>query len=504
MRGVSVYMKDMGKKIFTWKPDMRLIAVLAVAALALLMVPLVRLAFYAVPYYDDYMFGGAAKVWMEQIGSPWGAVKGILESVRVEWYAWQGTYAATFFNSLMPAVWGEQYYCIGPLFLIFFLPISVCVLVRVLIKDVLKGDTASCVAIQAVTAAMVVVLVYSSQQGFYWWVGGICYVGMHSFLILLIAGWVKLLVGTTKLKAVFLVFLTVVGSIIVGGATYVTALQGILIGIGLILFGAILKRKQTWLLLPSVLFCVCGFFINVTAPGNAKRAESFEGWGYSPVQAVLRSFVEAFRYLWTFTGWITIAVMILLIPIIWHLVNRTEYKFKFPVLVLAGAFCLYATGFTPQLFALGHAGLSRTLNAVKITYQLLLILNEVYLLGWLNRCLREKGKKLPDGKVFWWFYPLMGAVMLCIFAVAPNQAGCYSSYGAYYYIHTGEAYNFHQQYKERVEILKSDVDDVVLEPYRFKPWLLCISDLSENPDNEANWAVAVWYGKNSVKVDYPE
>ena len=98
----------------------------------------------------------------------------------------------------------------------------------------------------------------------------------------------------------------------------------------------------------------------------------------------------------------------------------------------------------------------------------------------------------------------MGAVMLCIFAVAPNQAGCYSSYGAYYYIHTGEAYNFHQQYKERVEILKSDVDDVVFEPYRFKPWLLCISDLSENPDNEANWAVAVWYGKNSVKVDYPE
>ena len=57
---------------------------------------------------------------------------------------------------------------------------------------------------------------------------------------------------------------------------------------------------------------------------------------------------------------------------------------------------------------------------------------------------------------------------------------------------------------ERVAELKGDEADVVFEPYRFKPWLLCVGDLSENPDDEANWAVAVWYGKNSVKVNISE
>lgn len=496
--------KDRLKTILIWKPSMKIVACLAMVAFAVMLLPLLRIALYSVPYYDDYLFGSSARAWMKQMGSPAGALTGAFESARIEWYAWQGTYSATFFNTLMPAIWGEQYYCFGPIFLILFLSLSVCVLVKVLVKDVLKADTISCIAIQAVMAAMVVTLIYSSQQGFFWWVGGICYVGMHSFLMLLIAAWIKLLVETGKAKTVFLVIGSIVGAIIVAGATYVSALQGILIGIGLIVFGAILRNKRIVLLIPSMICYVCGFYLNATAPGNAKRAESFVDWGYSPVEAVFRSFLEAFGHLGEFSGWITVAIMILLIPIILYLVNKTEYHFKFPVLVLLGSFCLYATGFTPQLFALGHAGLSRSLNPVKITYQLLLILNEVYWLGWLNRFLKKNGKNVPEGKAFWWFYPIVGAVMVLIVAFAPNQAGCYSPYGAYYYIHTGEAYNFYQQYLERVEVLKSEEQNVVFEPYRFKPWMLCIEDLSENPDNEANEAIADWYGKDMVIVDYPD
>lgn len=496
--------RDGLKRVLMWKPSVKIVAWVAMAAFAVMMLPLLRIALYSVPYYDDYMFGSTTKFWMEQVGSPWGALKGAVESARVEWYAWQGTYSATFFNSLVPAIWGEQYYCLGPIFLLLFLPISVCVLVKVLVKDVLKADTAACVALQAVVSAMVVALIYSSQQGFFWWVGGICYVGMHSFLLLLVAGWIKLLLKNGRAQTILLVFGTIVGAIIVAGATYVSALQGILICVGLIIFGAILRNKRIWLLVPSLLFYAYGFYMNVTAPGNAKRAQSFVDWGYSPVEAVLRSFLEGFLHIGEFSGWITVAIMILLIPIILYLVNKTEYSFKLPGLVLISAFCLYATGFTPQLYALGHAGLSRSLNPVKITYQLLLILNEVYWLGWLNRLRKTGFDVMREGKVFWWFYPIMGAIMVLIVVFAPNQAGCYSPYGAYYYIHTGEAFNFYQQYMERVEVLKSEEENIVFEPYRFKPWMLCIEDLSENPDNEANWALAVWYGKDTIIVDYPD
>ncbi len=43
---------------------------------------------------------------------------------------------------------------------------------------------------------------------------------------------------------------------------------------------------------------------------------------------------------------------------------------------------------------------------------------------------------------------MMGLEFIMIFQASSNQAGHYSSYGAYYYVHTGEAYNFHQEYPE--------------------------------------------------------
>ena len=294
------------------------------------------------------------------------------------------------------------------------------------------------------------------------------------------------------------------GAFLVAGGNFVTALQGLVVLLLIMALGIFFYKKRALLLLPSLCIYAIGFMFNIGAPGNSRRAESFVDWGYSPVESVLRSFLAAFQHLGEFTGWITVAIMVLLIPIIWQMVKKSSFSFRYPAVVLVISFCIYATGFTPSLYSLGHAGLPRALNSVKITYQLLLLINEVYWLGWLQERLQKNGKKLPAGTVYWWFYPLMGAVMLFIFAVAPNQAGCYSAYGAYYYIHTGEAYNFYQQYMERVEMLKSEEENIVFEPYRFRPWLLCINDLSGNPDNESNRVVAIWYGKDTVVVDYPD
>ena len=149
---------------------------------------------------------------------------------------------------------------------------------------------------------------------------------------------------------------------------------------------------------------------------------------------------------------------------------------------------------------MGHAGLGRTLNAVKITYDLLLIINEVYWLGYLCRRLEKKGKKAPAGLCFWWFYPIVTAVMLLIFAAASDQAGNYSAYGAYYYIHTGEAYNFYHEYLARVGKFKGTEANVEVEPYVFRPWFLCMGDLSQDWDNEINRGVAEWYHKGSVAL----
>ncbi|MCM1025740.1 MAG: hypothetical protein NC432_04855 [Roseburia sp.] len=245
--------------------------------------------------------------------------------------------------------------------------------------------------------------------------------------------------------------------------------------------------------------------MNISAPGNQVRAAHYVGWGYPPVEAVLRSFLEAFLHLGEFSGWITVAVMALFVPIIWYMLGKTEFSFRFPALVLVVSFCLYATGFTPTLYAMGHGGYGRVLNCVKITYQILLILNEVYCLGWLRGYLAKRGKKDFREGAPWWFYGLVGAGMLVIFAFfSRSQAGCYSSYGAYYFVHTGEAYNFYQEYLNRIETIVNGGEDVVVEPYYYRPWFLCIEDLSADPSAEKNQAMAQWYGKNSITCVAPE
>ena len=88
--------------------------------------------------------------------------------------------------------------------------------------------------------------------------------------------------------------------------------------------------------------------------------------------------------------------------------------------------------------------------------------------------------------------------MLAAFAVEPTKVVAFSTWGAYEAVHSGEAYNFYQQYLERVELLKSSEKNVEFEPYRYKPFVICAGDLSENPDAEENRAVADWYYKESV------
>ena len=88
--------------------------------------------------------------------------------------------------------------------------------------------------------------------------------------------------------------------------------------------------------------------------------------------------------------------------------------------------------------------------------------------------------------------------MLLIFATASDQAGNYSAYGAYYYIHTGEANNFYHEYLARVEKFKGAEAKVEVEPYVFRPWFLYMVDLSEDWENEINRAVAEWYYKEAV------
>ena len=490
--------KEWVKKILAWKPDDRLVAAGALLTLLLLLLSLYRIAMFTIPWYDDYASGLFVKQFLDQEYSMASVLKGVFLCVRTQWYAWQGTFSSIAFMALMPEVWGEDLYFLGPWFLITILVVSVFVLIKVLVRDVLKGDWSLCIALQVIGAILTVEMMHTARSGLFWYNGGVHYVGMHSFLLLFTAALALLLTEQKKWVPALMVPLSVVGAFLASGANFVTALQGLLISLSLCALGVLLKNKRTFLMLPALAVYLVGFYYNISAPGNAVRAAIYAGCGKNPVETVLCSFREAVVMLGEFTDLMTIALLVLAVPFLWQLVGKSSFSFRFPLVVLLWSFCLYATGFAPSFYSLGHGGLGRTLNAVKITYQILLLLNEGYLMGWLCRFLEKRGKRITSGKCCWWFYPLMAVFMLVIFFVNDNPHDNYSSWGAYYFVHTSDAANYHQQYLERVEVIKNSGPDVVVKPYFWNPWTIRIGDLSDDPNREENRYMASWYGKNSI------
>lgn len=487
------------KKVVLWRPDMRLVAVLATLAMLLLIIPLLRIALYTVPWYDDYNYGKFVKNFLTEEYSLGSALRGAKYCVRTMWYAWQGTFSSIFFMCMGPFVWDTSYYYLGSLFLILLFSVSVYVFTGVLLRRVLKAERSYSLVLQAAAVAIAVVFIHSDRAGFYWYNSGVHYVGMHSFLLLTAAAWVVLLIGKKTWSSILLMIWTLIGAVLGGGANFVTALQGIVLVVSIIVLGALLRNKRCLLLIPSAAVYAYAFYINVSAPGNNVRGAFFQG--LDPITSIMRSFSEGFLHMWTFTGLRMLSAMLLILPVIWKMLKKVEFNFRYPGLVLLWSYCFYATGFTPSLYSMGDPGLGRTLNAVKITLQILILLNEVYWLGWLQQKAvkmeiinRDQERKA----VPFMFYLGMGGLILLIFAVDPYQAHHYSSFRAYYYVHTGEAYEFYKEYLARVEMIENGGDIVVVPPYHFTPAPICVSDLFSDPAREENASMAGWYDKQAI------
>ena len=292
-------------RILSWSPSPLLLGAEAVIALLLLLAPLIRLALYAVPWYDDFNYGGFAKRMMVEEPGIMGALKGAWECARVQWYAWQGTFSSIFFMALVPFIWGEKYYCIGSIFLILLLTVSVFTLTGTLAKKVLHVDFASSLCLQAVTSILVIELVYTTPSAYFWYNPGIHYIGMHSFAMLFLVVLIWLFTAERMKSAGSLLLLTagMAGALLTGGSNFVTTLQGLVLLGSLGIFTYFTDRKKLLRYLPIAAVYAFAFYKNVSAPGNQVRGAFYEGWGYSPVRAVFRSFVEAFLHLGKFTGW---------------------------------------------------------------------------------------------------------------------------------------------------------------------------------------------------------
>ena len=478
-------------------------ALILLTVLATVIFLLLRLSIYTAPYYDDYSYSYDAHEAVLNKAGLFGVLKAAgLNTVRT-YNTWQGTYSSCFLMSLMPGIFGEQFYFLGPVFLIMLLTASVFFFSDSLVRFVFKGEVMQSVCVSSILTIMALMLIHSAQQGLYWYNAGIHYIGGHSFALIMCAFLIRLIYkdNLNLPGRIGCISALIISSLLVSGSNFVTVLQGMSVVFLFLLISIAKKKRVVGMSFISVLYAT-GMYINLSAPGNLVRQARFANEGYPAFKAIILSFREAALWFWKLTGPETVAFLVLLAPFIWNMLRNNDMKFRYPVVFVVLGFCFYAMGFTPSLYSTGRMDLARVVNAVKLTLQIVLFADEIYIIGHFKNKIISRVNTSKNGKpyIFIIFCIMWAAAFCVIFSLSKDKAGSFSAYGAYYYVHTGEAFNYRSEYLKRVEMFNSPNDEVIVDPYVFKPWFLCKKeDLSTDPQAEINVITARYYHKLSLK-----
>ena len=463
--------------------------------------PLFIISIYNHPCADDLTYGFYPHVFFKSTGSLLETMSWNLYQVKATYDTWQGTFSSAFFMGLSPAVFSEKIYWLSPVIMFSMIITSTVYILKVILVDVLKTDKLSYGIVSAITVFIIIEQMHWPAQGLYWFNASVHYTFMHSVMLFLLGNGIQFILRSDKKQKIRSLVFASFFAFICSGSNYVTALSGILLMALIVLIGVIMIKKKAFFLLIPLGIYIVGFYFNVTAYGNNVRQAYFEK--QTPLIAILNSFITAVRRMDDWFSYLLLFLMIMLIPVIWNMVSKISFRFLYPLLVSTLSFLVFAAMFSPSHYALNSEGVARTLNIIKMLFQLLMILNEVYWIGWIVKKLKEKNCsiQLPH---FYIFYGFMALLMILVFYTSPNREGQYISYGGYTSLVTGQAKTYHEEYLKRLEVLESDNLNPVLEPFTQKPFLLYVDDIVSDPMDWRNMAMSNWYGKETVKLQVTE
>lgn len=462
------------------------------------LIPMFVIGLYNYPSADDYSIGSNARqTWMashSMIQTVWQAVLRAAE----DWMIWMGYFTSNFLMAIPPCVFGEKWYALTTVIMVGSVSLSTGYLLYQLFVKVLKAD-------KYISNSVIFIMLFFTMQcmvgrveAFYWYCGAANYMLTHSMAMCFYGMLVSLAVSIHR-KA-FVIVAAGLG-FLVGGANQMTALNvAIVLFVGVIFISYTRKWKEKMsLLIPTLTFYI-GFILNIAAPGNWVRSEISHGMG--PIKAVMISLLYGLEYcLGEWTDWSVLIMIIALIPLLWKLTARTDFRFPYPVVVIIFGFGLVAAMMTPPLFAVGNIGAAR-LQAVTFTvYMLVLILCELYAVGWFQKkyfMVKVDGNKLSADIIIF----LMSCVLF--FGTGAGlkiiaNPHYYTSSSAMTDLLNGSAKAYGEALRERAELYNSGEKDIIVDALETEPELLYFSDITEDPEDWQNRGLCRYYGLDSIR-----
>lgn len=487
------------------------------------LLPLLWLGRYNVMCVDDYNYGA-------RVHDAWKAAGSVKEAVQAAWEQnmdyyqnWQGTYISCFLMALCPMNFWYGSAWVVPIIMISMFASSTFVLGKHILHKWLGADRMSSAFVMFVLLFLFYQVLEAPFEGIYWYNGATHYILMQSVWFFGLAAISAGLWTQKKPLEAFWCTIAVVLSVIVGGGNLVTALQAEIVMALLVLYAVAANRKKLAVTVLPFITGSIGFLFNTLAPGNARRGSLDMDEGYSALNAILLSFYNAAVFAIRWTTPFVILGWLLLLPVLWSIVKRSDKKFRHPVWVTAGTICLLSAMFTPTLYAIGMVGLSRVDNIIQMVYYLGTIMVTAYWLGYFAHRNDEKEafaaengsqsraadvQRMSAGEVFGLFLEKAGVrmtavcfLLLMVMWACTADKNTYTSVSALRSLVNGEAETFYQEAMERHAIYIDDtIVDVEIKPYSARPALFDFDDLTEEAGNWLNLAVSQYYHKAYVRV----
>ena len=478
------------------------VALLVVAAVALMLVPMLVVARYNVPCADDYHYGASTYHTWQATHSLAAVLRAAGEKVAERYVNWQGTYSAIFLMALQPAVFGNGFYALVPFLTLGMLAAGTCFFCLSLFTKLLGASRWQALVLALVWLGIDTQLLPSAVQGFYWYNGAIFYTfffGVQLFYFGLLARYLAMGHASRRRSAAFLTGLCALG-LFLGGGNLVTAFGTLLVLVCVLCLLAIMKSRQWRALLLPLAFLLAGFLVSVCAPGNSVRQQSESGEPLPAPLAVLRAVQEAVLQ---FDKNLTLPILlalVFLLPVLWNAAANAHLSFRWPLLFFVFTFGLYAAQFCPTWYALKQAGPARLLDIIFYSAFFWMAVNLFYFLGWLQRRLWAENGAVPQGRYTIGFVAVTAA-LLAVSCFAMRDMLNFTSIQALNALRTGQAQQYHAEFEARVEILEDTAQpDAVLQPYSVRPRVLYFDDATSDAADWRNGAIAYYYGKHSVIV----
>lgn len=466
----------------------KLLAVGMLISFVFSLVPILKMSFYSRFAADDMIFAIRIKESLENSEGWMKLLSTTVDIVKHYYFIWQGTYVAIPVFSLQPGVFGDDYYFLTTWIMLGCLIFSTSYLLLVVCKKMLNLDIYSTIIVTVVVLSISIQMMPSINQGLYWFNGASFYIIFYSLLLVQVGRLFNIII-TKKItikKSIINLFIL----FLIAGGNYIT---GLLMFQILVLYAIYVFINHRTLFRNSLLlnvWYILFFLINVLAPGNSIRQKHFESQGV--VETIIDSYYASYQ---SFSK-INLLFLLSIVFLLPFLLEMKKVNFKVPVSVIIFILLsLYTSTFVPVLKTGYGVGTGRILNIRFFFLVLVIFLIVIVLLNKIKEYLeiRKMGKENSIG------YILISSILI-IFSLSTYindkySSGELTSQKIYNFIRDGGHLTFDEQYKDRLEKLKSEEKTIILSPIETNEILYPQDDIM------MDWAkpgLEKWYGKKII------